>query len=186
MRNLVKGMRVFQRFKPSHDKRTFAEPNIHIDHKKLDGIAAKYAKREEVVPKKLQQAIEEEKSQALSYNVHGEECLDDEVLQDMEELRAMYRGLPRDEEDAYESVDAVGEQIYHEAIKSVDQRHESEGMVIIKNGDNNNALGSLIQCFLVMKPMKEYLVKGKHLKLGAAKQNVGRRIITKNLAKIYK
>ena len=72
----------------------------------------------------------------------------------------------------------LGQKVYQEFIKKRDDRYDHDGVFIVKNSGRNNAFGSIIQCFLVVEPLKKYFLKEKHLELGLCEPPLVKQIVS--------
>lgn len=77
------------------------------------------------------------------------------------DLDAFKEELYVEDEEAGEN--ELGERLYKEVVKPIVEYYDNDGVVTMTHGGLNNMLASLVQCLLVVKPLKDYLVERRYL-----------------------
>ena len=112
---------------------------------RLNTIVDQYQEKNETVPKHLQRII------------------DEELGETQEPERFLELGFIIDNRDNLEDSDeekphVLGELFLKEAKKDVKEKFDNAGLLPMKNGGLNNAIGAVMQCFMLSSDMKDYFL----------------------------
>jgi len=80
----------------------------------------------------------------------------------------------------------LGEEIYAQVVKSERERYAGDGVMIMTDGGRNNFLGALLQCFMVIEPLRSFYLGDGHNRIGETAPDVKRRLLSEELAKTYR
>jgi hypothetical protein len=173
----IEGEDLFDSFKPDEHQLT-ETAGLYVDSKKLDEVEREFAEQGLAVPKRLQEALDQEREALVRHRLGAEE---NEV--DLLNLDAFKEELYVEDEEAGEN--ELGERLYKEVVKPVVEYYDNDGVVTMTHGGLNNMLASLVQCLLVVKPLKDYLVERRYLRVRNSDPKLVK-IITEVLSRIFR
>ena len=118
----------------------------------LEDLESEYLKKNSKMPKKLRKAIEsEKKDREAKKSATNIDYANDELV----ELACL---VEEDEEIGRDGAADLNEVVLKEVIKSKEEKYDNDGLVAMMEGDHRHTISSLLQCLLVIKPLKDYFI----------------------------
>jgi len=151
-----------------------------LELSELEDLESEYLKENSKMPRKLRKAIESErKGREAKQSATNTDYANDELV----ELACL---VEEDEELGRDGAADLNELVLKEVTKSKAEKYDNDGLVAMKEGDPGHAIASLLQCLMVIKPLKDYFISAKYASLGPCRPDLRRRVLSAILTKILR